>query len=252
MRKIGLVTSVAAVVGWSAIAAAQSLSPSSAAVAQHPSPAQVANTGIEESDHWFASGFLGSNFGSGGSTSLTNTTTGQTINGFSSGNNLSVNFGGELGYVFGGWIGAELMANWAPNFELNDALVSRSPSVSAYMANGLFLVPTRGEHRFSPFVSGGVGAIHLATSVFTVPPGATSVDITNLPTENVGGTEFGWDIGGGLFAFHGPWGLRADVRYYKATTGNNTSDITLNGLFLQRDLSGLSFWNANFGVAFRW
>ena len=277
MRKTGLITSVAVIVGWSAMAAAQPLSQSpstaaptdhwvadtganidrdtgskaSVALAQQPSAAQVAHTGIETTDHWFTSGFIGSNFGSGGSVALTNTNTGTTIGGFTDSSTLSVNFGGELGYVFGGSIGAEFMANYAPNFSLNDALLTREPSVSAYMFNALGVVPTGGEHRFSPFVSGGIGAIHLATNIFTVVPTATTVNINTITTENVGGTQFGWDIGGGLFAFNGPWGLRTDVRYYRATVNSN-NDITLGGLFLQRTLSGISFWNANLGLAFRW
>jgi hypothetical protein len=119
------------------------------------------------------------------------------------------------------------------------------------MGNALFVVPTRGKTRFSPFLSGGIGAIHLQTNIFTVAPTATQVDLSTLTTANVGGTQFGWNLGGGLFAFNGPWGLRADVRYLRATT-NSTNDLTLNGLFLQRTLSGISYWNANFGLAFRW
>src|SRR6516162_8773983 len=56
-------------------------SKASVALAQQPSPTQVAHTGIETNNHWFASGFLGPNFGSGGSAALTNTNTGQTISG---------------------------------------------------------------------------------------------------------------------------------------------------------------------------
>jgi len=224
---------------------------SATALAQQPPPAQAAHTGIDTNDHWFASAYLGPNFGSGGSVALTNPATGTTINGFETGRDLSINFGGEVGYTFGGWIGAEFMANYAPNFQLNDALLSRQPSVSSYMGNVLFVVPTSGEHRFSPFLSGGVGAIHLASNVFTVVPTATTVNINTLATTSVGGTQFGWDLGGGVFGFSGPWGLRADVRYYRATT-NTSNDLTLNGQFLQRSLSGISFWNANFGIAFRW
>jgi hypothetical protein len=251
-----LFTSVVAVLSWSAVAAAQTLpqtgtTAASANAAQQPSAQQVAHTGINTTDHWFASGFLGPNFGSGGSVALTNPNTGTSISGFESGRDLSINFGGEVGYVFGGWIGAEFMGNWAPNFQLTDALLSKQPSVSGYMGNALFVVPTSGEHRFSPFVSGGIGAIHLASTVFTVVPTATTVNANTLTTQNVNGTQFGWDLGGGVFAFSGPWGLRADIRYYRATTNTN-NDLTLNGQFLQRTLSGISFWNANFGVAFRW
>src|SRR5262249_3794344 len=166
------------------------------------------------------------------------------------GSKMSINFGGEIGYVFGGFVGAEFMANYSPNFELSDTLLQRRPSVSAYMGNALFVVPTHGEHRFSPFVSGGIGAVHMRSTIFTVDPGTTNVNINTLQTENIGGTQFGWDIGGGLFAFNGPWGLRADVRYYKATTDNNISDITVNNIFLHPELSGLSFWDAHFGLTF--
>src|SRR5215470_7244032 len=198
MRITGLFTSVVAALSWSAIAAAQTLpqagtsgsaASANAALAQQPSAQQVANTGFDTTQRWFASGFLGPNFGSGGSVALTNPNTGTTISGFESGRDLSINFGGEVGYAFAGWIGAEFMANWAPNFQLTDALLSRQPSVSAYMGNVLFVVPTSGEHRFSPFLSGGVGAIHLNSTVFTVVP-TTTVNINTLTTQNVGGTQF--------------------------------------------------------------
>src|SRR5215831_1636566 len=121
MRITGLFTSVVAALSWSAIAAAQTLpqagtsgsaASANAALAQQPSaqqPAaqQVANTGFDTSERWFASGFLGPNFGSGGSVALTNPNTGTTISGFESGRDLSINFGGEVGYAFNGWIGAE-------------------------------------------------------------------------------------------------------------------------------------------------
>ena len=53
-------------------------------------------------------------------------------------------------------------------------------------------------------------------------------------------------------AFHGAWGLRADVRYFAAGSDDTMADDTLRGALLQRQLSGLSFWNSNFGVAFKW
>jgi hypothetical protein len=52
------------------------------------------------------------------------------------------------------------------------------------------------------------------------------------------------------------WGFRGDVRYY-ATNSHNTDVFDLNNIgdgsdFTQIELSGLRFWKANAGVAFRW
>jgi hypothetical protein len=214
-----------------------------------PAPAAPAQT---NADHWFASGYLGSNFGGAGSVALTNLSTGRTLNINNNGSNVSVNFGGELGYAFGGKFGAEFMANYSPNFTLGDTLLQRRPAVSAYMFNALAALPMLEEHRFSPFISGGIGWVHLASTIFTVDPTTTNVNINSLTTTNVGGSEFGWDLGGGLMAFNGPWGLRADVRYYRAANNNTFNDTTVNGLFLHRALDGISFWNANLGLVFRW
>ena len=51
------------------------------------------------------------------------------------------------------------------------------------------------------------------------------------------------------------WGFRADLRYYR-TTGNSTdvfdiNDIGDGSIFSRVQLSGISFWKANAGVAFR-
>src|SRR6185437_13197743 len=50
--------------------------------------------------HWFASGFVGSDFGNNV-------------------NSASVNFGGNVGYLWHGWVGAEFLANLSPNFSLD-------------------------------------------------------------------------------------------------------------------------------------
>jgi hypothetical protein len=205
-----------------------------------------------DTNNWFASGYLGSNFGGAGSAALTNLNTGNTLNIDNNGSKVSVNFGGEIGYAFNGKYGAEFMANYSPNFSLTDTLLQRRPAVSAYMFNGIAALPLNGEHRFSPFVSGGVGWVHLHSTIFTIDPTLTNVNINSLQTTTVGGSDFGWDLGGGLMAFNGPWGIRADLRYYRANNNNTISDTTVNGLFLHRTLDGISFWNANFGLAFRW
>ena len=51
------------------------------------------------------------------------------------------------------------------------------------------------------------------------------------------------------------WGFRGDVRYFK-TGSNNTDVFDLNNIdgdvFTRVELSGMSFWKANAGIAFRW
>jgi len=207
-----------------------------------------AGSGPETEGHWFASAYLGSNFGGPSATVQTNTN----LN-VESGSSASINFGGEVGYAWAGAYGAEFMANYSPNFELGNVLLAQRPKVATYMANGLAAVPIHiGNTGFRPFVSGGIGSIQLRSTIFVIEPSTTTPSGAALATTDANGSRFGWDLGGGLMIFNGPWGLRGDVRYFKATTENNVSDTTVGGLFLHQGLSGLSFWNANFGVAFRW
>jgi len=218
-------------------------------LAQAPSHAPAGYSGPETEGHWFASAYLGSNFG-GPSANLQTNLANVPV---TSGSSASLNFGGELGYVWSGAYGAEFMANYAPNFELGNALLAQRPSVATYMANGIAAVPISiGDTRFRPFVSGGIGSIQLRSTIFVVEPSSTTPSGAALGTMTDNGSRFGWDLGGGLMIFNGAWGLRGDVRYYRASTNNNATDNTVGGLFLQQSLSGLGFWNANFGVAFRW
>ena len=68
------------------------------------------------------------------------------------------------------------------------------------------------------------------------------------------GSRFGANVGGGITGFSGRWGFRGDVRYYKTSVDNNIDLIDLGdgSVFTQATLSGLAFWKANVGVAFRW
>ena len=61
------------------------------------------------------------------------------------------------------------------------------------------------------------------------------------------------NIGAGIMLFVNNLGFRADVRYYKATTDNNlTTNDPTTSQFNQALLSGIDYWRANAGVAFRW
>jgi len=208
-----------------------------------------AGSGPETEGHWYASAYLGSNFGGPSANVQTNLN----LPNVESGSSASINFGGEVGYVWSGAYGAEFMTNYSPNFAIGNALLAHNPSVATYMANAIAAVPIRiGDTRFRPFVSGGIGSVRLRSTIFVLEPSATTPSGAALGTTDTGGSRFGWDLGGGLMIFNGAWGLRGDVRYFRASTNDNPTDNTVAGLFLQQSLSGLSFWNANFGVAFRW
>ena len=111
--------------------------------------------------------------------------------------------------------------------------------------------------RVDPYISGGIGVVTLDATIFTVNPLVVNPLLTTLETQNVSGSRFGWDVGGGLMAWSEKnWGFRADVRYYK-TGGNDADvfdidDIGDGSLFSRVELSGLSFWKANAGIGFRW
>ena len=67
-------------------------------------------------------------------------------------------------------------------------------------------------------------------------------------------TKFGTNIGGGFFAYGGHWGVRGDVRYYNVSTNDVNRNVTGETAenFTQALLSGLNYWRANLGVAYRW
>lgn len=89
---------------------------------------------------------------------------------------------------------------------------------------------------------------------------------TGAATTATGGissqSQLGGNIGGGVMAFQGNWGFRADVQYFRAFNDNNVTNATglttgsgsqtgTNGVF-GSVLPGLDFWRANVGLAFRW
>jgi opacity protein-like surface antigen len=206
--------------------------PAPAAQAAAPSPAPAPPG---EYFGWTAAGFIGSSFGTGGQSAAAND-----VNG-------SLTYGGQISKMYGHW-GAEVIADFGPTYKINSLALSEHPEVNAYMANALGIWNTRFQSRVQPYVSAGIGTIQMHASV--LPAVALTGSTTNT---KVWENRFGWDVGGGVFAFAGrAIGLRADVRYFSA---NNSSDSP-NDSPAQRVssalLSGLSFWRANIGVAFRW
>jgi hypothetical protein len=184
-----------------------------------------------------AAGFIGTSFATSGDIESDND------------GNASTALGVQLGYLWRGFVGGEFIADFSPTAKIANVLFADHPSLNGYMLNAIGSYPLGPDGRFAPYVSGGVGWIQLSTSVLAFP------GISD--TESVSGsqTRFGGDIGGGLNTFIGHVGVRTDVRYYKTSSIDNVE--SLQGKTAAEDvtqvvMSGLRFWRANVGVAFRW
>ena len=233
---LGVIAAAALIAAFPAISSAQNQTPppvlppaSSPAPAQPaPSPSKI-EVGDAPASQWLASGFVGSNFGAAA-------------------NDASVDFGGQLAWLYRGAIGAEFLADFAPNFRLNNALLADNPNVNSYMVNVIGAVPIGGsEARVQPYVSAGLGGVQLRSEMVNI---ASTVSSTTAANQ----MRFGGNVGAGVMAFSGSVGIRADVRYYRTFTNNDltTSTSTPADVFAQNLLSGLDFWRANLGIAVRW
>jgi Outer membrane protein beta-barrel domain len=253
MKLADFVITAVVVVGLSGPAFAQTgsgqQSPTNAPVNQ-----AVANTSSDNPRGWMASGFIGTNFGSSRSTSVDLSS----IEDVNTNSSTSVNFGGQVAYLARRVIGGEFLADFSPGFGIFDnALFQESPNVNSYMFNLIAAAPFGQVHSVDPYVSGGIGAVTLRSTIFTLDPTRTP-NINAIATETVSGSRFGWNLGGGVMAWSEKnWGFRGDARYYATTSGNNTDVLDLDhigdgAVFTRLALSGISFWKANAGVAFRW
>src|SRR5689334_2554666 len=166
----------------------------STASAQSPAPASApAPTPGGEATSWTAAGFIGSYFAAGGNAPAAND-----LNG-------SPTFGGQLGKRWG-HVGAEFLAEFAPKYKIDSVALSEHPAVNSYMGNVMGVWSTRAENYVQPYVSGGIGAIQMRTSV--LPASALIASTSNV---DVSQSRFGWDVGGGVFAFAGHnVGVRGD------------------------------------------
>lgn len=250
MKLAGFVIT-AVVAGLSGPAFAQTGSGQQSA-ANPPATQAVANTPSENTRTWMASGFIGTNFGSDRSTNVDLSS----IEDLDSNNSTSVNFGGQIGYVARGVIGGEFLMDFSPGLGgFDNLLFERSPDVNSYMFNLIAVAPFGHAQSYDPYVSGGIGAVTLDSTIFVTDP--TRTPLAALATQTASGSKFGWNIGGGLMAWSEKnWGFRGDVRYY-ATRGSDADVFDLNNIgdgdvFSDIELSGISFWKVNAGLAFRW
>lgn len=149
-------------------------------------------------------------------------------------------FGGALTYLKDGAIGAEFLAGYTPDLDLSLAPTDDS-TVNNFMVNGVAALPLGEEGRFQPFVSGGLGAMTIASEF----PGADTDDLFEVDD-----TQLGGNVGVGLMAFNENWGVRSDLRYFTGFGGDEDDPIDVID---ENDfLSDVDFWRANVGVAYRW
>jgi hypothetical protein len=219
MKPIELVMAAALTVTMSGVAAAQSPT----------APAIVGET----RSSWLASGFVGSSFGT--SHELVPLDGGR-----------SLDFGGQIAFLFRGNIGAEFLADFAPSAGDSAAFAS-DPKVNSYMGNIVAALPLGASGRYQPYMSGGAGIIHLNVDLFD------DIDDPASNTFSSKNSQGGGNLGGGFMAFADRFGVRADIRYYKAFSDNNPPAPFIGGETISHVvLSGLGFWRGNVGLAIRW
>ena len=165
----------------------------------------------------------------------------------------SMGFGGTLGYS-NGWLGAEVIADFTPNFAIRNNFLGEDPQVNNYMFNLIGSVPVGIGAQFRPYVSGGLGLVTLRSDVLS--GNVSAIEETAKPSDS----QMGGNIGFGVMGFGGNWGIRGDVRYIRAfrddqlesAFGQSDSNTTPASQLANVMLSGLDFWRANIGLAFRW
>jgi hypothetical protein len=213
-----------------------------------PPPAPVA-VATERYYHWNVTGFVGSQWNNSGTTPTFNTAT----------SDGGWDYGFQLAYIRR-WLGGEFIGDFTPSFKFASLALTEHPSVNSWMFNLIGAVPFGHTDAFQPYVSGGLGGITIRTSTFTLS-GTNTVflgpnnNVVALDTVNNTQSKFAYDIGAGFFGYASRWGFRADIRYYRASTFEDAK--LQNGPtpaidYTQSLLSGLRFWRANLGVAYRW
>jgi len=243
----------AVVVGLSGPAFAQTGSGQQTAANPPASQAVAVLTPADDNPRgWMASGFIGTNFGGSRKSNVDLAL----IEDLNSNTSTSVNFGGQVGYLARGVIGGEFLADFSPGLGGFDNLLFKNPpNLNSYMFNLIAVAPFGHAQSYDPYVSGGIGAVTLDSTIFVTDP--TRTPLAALATQTASGSKFGWNIGGGLMAWSEKnWGFRGDVRYYATNSHNTDVLLDLNNIdeveFTRLELSGIRFWKANAGVAFRW
>ena len=232
MRIATYVIATAVVATFSGTAIAQTTS-----TPPPPAPTTPTYSGPTES-HWIASGFIGTTFNtSSDSAALDN-------------NDGLVGFGGEIGYLWRGVLGAEFLADFSPSLDVDRLLITTdtNASVNSYMANAIGTYPLGAQGQFQPYLSGGWGKMSVSADVFNI------IGDPDRGIDRLSNSRSGVNFGGGLMAFASEnVGIRTDLRWYSASD----TTIDLENRPLAEELGdevfgGLKFWRANIGMALRW
>jgi Outer membrane protein beta-barrel domain len=223
MRSAQYIFAAALTFALAGTAAAQTTSAPSSATTQ---PTYVGST----VSHWLASGFVGGGFSASGDS--------PNIDSNSAG---SVNYGGQIAWLWRGIVGPEFLADWAPNFDVSSSLIDGNTRVANYMFNAIGAYPLGADGQVQPYASGGFGRTRLSADIRTVNG-----------TESHGNGGWGSNVGGGIMFFANKgWGARGDIRYYHARTNDSFSGSP-SDQFFESVASGLSYWNASGGISYRW
>jgi opacity protein-like surface antigen len=143
------------------------------------------------------------------------------------------NLGAGIGYLGAGSYGFEADFNYAPNFfseSDNINFDATDTNLATVMFNGIITFPPTSLLR--PYGTGGVGWMR---SQIGDVGGAFAVK----------NNDFGFNVGGGLFAqFNEHIGLRMDLRYFRAVVDDeedNEFDVGLGSFDFWRATGGLTF-----------
>jgi opacity protein-like surface antigen len=123
-------------------------------------------------------------------------------------------------------------------------LLDQNHHVNAYMINAIGAYPFGGDERFQPYLSGGVGSVEFRGDMFEAG--------FDSPKSREHFARFGANVGAGVMTFAGHWGVRGDVRYFRAQTDDAFTSQSEAEALAKSLLSQLAFWRANVGVALRW
>jgi hypothetical protein len=146
-----------------------------------------------------------------------------------------------------GIVGGEFIADFAPDVGFDSVLLADQPHVNSYMGNVIGAYPFGPDGRYQPYVSGGFGSIGIRADFFTLP------DVNgNRSTVSSDQTRWGGNIGGGMLAYANRFGVRGDVRWFQASSGENLNSNTPADNVALGLLSDVHFWRGTLGLAFRW
>jgi hypothetical protein len=202
-----------------------------------PAPVPPAPVAYRSYNPWMASAFIGSSFS-------TSSNTLEQVNSVPAG----LTYGGQVGYLYHGIVGGEFLADFAPDVGFNSILFDAGqPHVNSYMINAIGAAPFGGDGQYQPYISGGFGWIGLRGDVTSLPD-----DQGNTFTTSANNSRWGGNLGGGMNAYVGHWGVRGDVRWFQASGGTGFSGNDTVGENIGREfLSNLHFWRGTLGLAFR-